>query len=561
MKLKGTSVTSRTLAQQGLIQTRDGKLWDRCRSCGQKWNVVTHSSKAQCRGCGSQKKPFDPTILPSIYVFFDTLSQDLQGLALHQETLQQKGYDIKDLSHGSVKKIIHKCNVCEQPKETPFKLFVQGKNLSHVKCKSVKTKATNLANHGVTNTYNIPAKVQQRQKAKDDEIQKSFKAKGYQVLSIDRNVKPDHIVVRFLCPHPNYHKHQITWKDWNTGKQRCGICFGNQVKITFDIVKESFELEGYQLLATTYVDNNTRLAYICPNSHKNETSWKIWERGHRCPCSKCNKSGTSKAEEEVRSLFSAYNPKKDRTIIYPKELDIYFPDHKVAVEYCGLYWHSADIQDRISVAYHHNKRRACVDKDVRLITLFEDEWLQHKEICISRIKNALGASSRRIFARQCKVREVDKDKARSFFVYNHLQGYGGAEKIFGLYYNEELVYAVSLRKPIRSHVTDKKTIEIKRMAPTLDTMVVGGASRLFKRVKEYARQRGYEQILSYCDKRWGTGKVYQQLGMTMIRESNYTPSLTNGRRRVSIQTYAGKEIPKGLYKIYDCGHQTWTYDV
>jgi very-short-patch-repair endonuclease len=63
----------------------------------------------------------------------------------------------------------------------------------------------------------------------------------------------------------------------------------------------------------------------------------------------------------------------DRSIINPFELDMVFPDHKIAVEYCGLYWHSEASSGK-GRDYHYNKMLKANKKGYRLITIFSDEW-------------------------------------------------------------------------------------------------------------------------------------------------------------------------------------------
>lgn len=535
-----------------IVQLRDKTRWDSCRSCGRNWQQVSHESGGRCRTCHRADYPFDLNSKPVKISYFETIEPELQALALPQQTLDEKGYDIDDLTRGSTKKIIHKCDVCGELKETPFKLFVQGKNLSHNHCKSSKTEITNTERYGVTNTRNI--NLGKRLGVKEQEIIKSFEDEGYDVVSVAR--EEAEIRVCFICPRG--HKHGITWGAWKRQEQRCGRCFGNNGKITFEKIKEELEAEEYVVLSLEYQDHLTPIKYRCPKGHINVTAWKYWQRGCRCP--DCRPS-SSRGEEEVRQAFSDYNPFKTRSIIPPYELDIYFPEHKVAVEYCGLYWHS-DKHDRIHPSYHYDKMKACEEQGIRLITLFEDEWLGKKEICISRIGNALGVAGSRIYARNCEVRAIAKDESSAFFESNHLQGRSrGVKQSLGLYCNDKLVYAVALGAPSRAHTSKgKKVLELKRMAPQKGMVVVGGASKIFKAVIQYAMSNGYEQIKSYCDLRWGTGKVYQILGMCQEAVTNYTPHYTNGRIRYRNQTFANKDT-KGFYKIYDCGHQTWVLDL
>jgi hypothetical protein len=56
-------------------------------------------------------------------------------LVLFGKTKEKFGYDPQDLTYGSSKKVIHKCDVCGEDKETQFRRFLNGIGLSHKKCK------------------------------------------------------------------------------------------------------------------------------------------------------------------------------------------------------------------------------------------------------------------------------------------------------------------------------------------------------------------------------------------------------------------------------------------
>ena len=84
---------------------------------------------------------------------------------------------------------------------------------------------------------------------------------------------------------------------------------------------------------------------------------------------------------------------------------MYFPELKVGIEYNGLYWHSEEMgKDR---NYHFNKSLECYDKGIRLIHVFEDEWLYKQDIVKSKIKHILGLNTNeRVYARKCYIKEV-----------------------------------------------------------------------------------------------------------------------------------------------------------
>ena len=90
-------------------------------------------------------------------------------------------------------------------------------------------------------------------------------------------------------------------------------------------------------------------------------------------------SHTSKGEKQVLNFIKQYYKgqiiENDRIIIGPKELDIVLPDLKIAIEYCGMYWHCEKMA-RDPRNIHSNKRKLAEERGYRLITIFENEWLE-----------------------------------------------------------------------------------------------------------------------------------------------------------------------------------------
>jgi hypothetical protein len=119
----------------------------------------------------------------------------------------------------------------------------------------------------------------------------------------------------------------------------------------------------------------------------------------------------------------------------------------------------------------------------------------------------------KIWARKCQVRKIGSKIARDFFNENHLQGFTPATVTYGLYHNSELLMCISFGKP---RFTKKIEWELLRAASSLNTSVIGGASRLFKRfVEEYDPK----SIVSYSDRRWNTGHMYLNLGFKFVNSS------------------------------------------
>ncbi len=286
-------------------------------------------------------------------------------------------------------------------------------------------------------------------------------------------------------------------------------------------------------------------------------------------CTKCNPM-TSKTELEI------YNFIKDNTTITVnqgvrnilkngKELDIVIPSLNIAIEFDGLYWHS---DKYLNTSYHLDKTKSCNEVGYRLIHIFEDEWINKKEIVKSRILNVLNLSFNKIYARKTTIREVNSKEATKFLEENHIQGKIGAKIRLGLYYNGDLVSLMifgSLRKNLGSK-SKEGDWELLRFCNKLNTSVVGGASKLLKYFEENYKP---SSLISYADRRWSEGQLYNKLNFTFLAETPSNYFYISGYKRLNRFNFrkdilvskgfdknkTEKEITKelGYNRIYDCG--------
>lgn len=214
--------------------------------------------------------------------------------------------------------------------------------------------------------------------------------------------------------------------------------------------------------------------------------------------------GTSKSykEQEVVDYILSLGvsiKRGDRTILNGKEIDILIESHKLGVEFDGIRYHSVYTGNK-DKTYHVDKTDLAEQHGYQLLHIFENEWDDRikREIWKSIIKSKLGLSGRKIYARKCTLKELSPAEARSFFEVNHLSGFIGASNHLGLYFNKELVSAISYGQSR----FDKTETELYRFASVINTQVVGGLSKLLKRLPK-------ENLISFADRRIsGTDSVY-----------------------------------------------------
>jgi len=88
-------------------------------------------------------------------------------------------------------------------------------------------------------------------------------------------------------------------------------------------------------------------------------------------------SWRSKAEIDLYEFLVEQFPNdkwvhSDKSIINPYELDVVNIDKKIAIEYCGLYWHSEGSSGK-KQNYHVGKYVKCKEAGYKLITVFESD--------------------------------------------------------------------------------------------------------------------------------------------------------------------------------------------
>ena len=282
-----------------------------------------------------------------------------------------------------------------------------------------------------------------------------------------------------------------------------------------------------------------------------------------CPICNPLKTGISIGETSlltyIKTIFNGTILTNIYNIIYPFELDIYLPDKNIAFEYDGLYWHNELNKDSL---YHLNKTKLCENNNIRLIHIFEDEWIHKQNIVKSYIKEFLGLNET-IPAESCIIKNITQEISDEFLNVNHILGYYNATNRYGLYYNNELV-SVML---INISENNKGSCEIIRYCNKLNTHISNGLSKLFYNfINEHTE---IYKISFLMDRRWPNEKLYENLGF--IKNNSILPDyyyVIDDTRHNKYEFFNKEKITdceyntmihknmldKKIYKIYDCGN-------
>ena len=293
------------------------------------------------------------------------------------------------------------------------------------------------------------------------------------------------------------------------------------------------------------------------------------------PIQKYRSEGTS-LEIFIRQILDKYNISyitNDRSILNDKELDIYIPNKRIAIECNGVYWHS----DRHkSKNYHFDKFKECNNNGVRLLHIWEDQYINNKNIVESIILSKIGLYDKRIYARKCEIKYVDNETSKHFLNENHIQGNTSSSVKLGLYYKDELVSIMtfSRRKSGVGKYQKDNSWELSRFCNKLNTQVIGGASKLFR---YFVNNYDFNNIISYASHDISNGEIYNILGFKedSISKTSYWYIDKNNMKRYHRLNFSKKQLIKkgyskdltefqimdGLnyFRIYDSGQTKYIY--
>lgn len=478
-------------------------------------------------------------------------------MILNHETFEKFGYDETNVKKFGQNVIILKCDVCGVVYEKEaVKVFMCRKNsksdvdvCGSIQCIKKKREDTMLQKFGVVNAG---LSKELRQKVKNTCLEKYGAEEA--LLNKEIKKKADDACYKKYGVNNVFESVWCKEKIKETNLEKYGVKYSSQNKEVRNKIENTF-LKKY---GVTYPSLNSNISKKISNSWIKKSYDKIetvdikpmfsvteffgFNKGinykFQCKkclnifennymgvcCYKCNPLPRSDIENELKDYIQTIytgiikcNCRKEFDNKF--EVDILIPEKNLAIELNGNYYHS-ELSGGKHKKYHLYKTLACERLGIKLIHIFEDEWRDKQEIVKLKIKHMLGENvNNKIFARKCQIKTISFDDIFKFLNTYHIQGGDKSSIRLGLFYNNNLVSVMTfggLRKAM-GYKKEKGVYELIRFSSS--TNVIGGASKL---LSHFVKNYNPVKIISYADRRWSNGNLYEKIGFRKI--SNGTPN-------------------------------------
>lgn len=359
-------------------------------------------------------------------------------------------------------------------------------------------------------------------------------------------------------------------------------------KTTDEFKKEVYNLVGekYTVLGE-YINCHTKILFKDNNCGKTfKMSPTHFLEGERC--FKSSKNNLNIVEDSnikyksyknnfIKFIKSFY---KDNIIIKNNGYDLYLNKENILISYIDLYKFSEKFKDN---NYLINKMKKYNEKNIRVINVFEDEYINKKKLIKLKLRHILNIDNKeKIYARKCYIKEISTDTKNKFLNKNHIQGADNSNIKLGLFYQNILMAVITFCKP-RISLGQRKSNnsinwELSRYASNIHYRVIGGFGKLFSYFKNNYE---FNSIITYADLRWSIGNLYHKVDFKLdhISKPNYWYIKKGIIKREYRFKYRKQNLKKlfpniysnnksereimqeaGYLRIYDCGNLVFIYN-
>lgn len=241
----------------------------------------------------------------------------------------------------------------------------------------------------------------------------------------------------------------------------------------------------------------------------------------------------SQVEDWLTSLGITF-VRNNRSIISPKEIDIWMPQFNLGIEIDGLFYHS-EIAGNKAPSYHYDKQEAAIQAGVRLVQVFTDEWMFRPDLIKSIILSKIGLLHS-INVSECNVEKIEWDRAQTFLGEHHISGAGRQGDAYALVRDDEIMMVMTFGEN-----------ELIRYAQSIS--INGGMERL---VHHAMVDLGIVSLTTILDRRFYSGASLGEIGFVQTGVIDQDCRFTDYYKR-----YQDEEL--GCDLVWDAGQTVWKY--
>lgn len=254
---------------------------------------------------------------------------------------------------------------------------------------------------------------------------------------------------------------------------------------------------------------------------------------------KRKKNKSSKEENElfnyIKNLESGVVEQGNRKILNGKEIDIFIPKKKIAIEYDGIYSHifrkNESTQSKIKDKnYHLNKTLLSKSQGINLYHFYSSEWNYEKEKIQDFIKRIL------------HLNPVVNITQNNIITKREI-----CENIIELNLVVDSITALKVRLK-----DGKRHLLIENYEVNSKLTLKNG----FKYILKYLSDNYNIPIYYKVDRRFGEGRLFTSYGFKLIRELDPKILFTDNSYD---KLYETKILNKTNYEIYNCGYLLLRY--
>lgn len=284
-----------------------------------------------------------------------------------------------------------------------------------------------------------------------------------------------------------------------------------------------------------------KLWWRCLEGHEYYAAVQDVVRG-KAKCNLCINT-RSLGEQELALFIHENSPYyleiNSRSVISPYELDMYIPEKNLAIEFNGVYWHTeAQGKDE---SYHYNKWKMCKDAGVDLVTVWEDDWRDRREVVETMLRSKLGMYD--VNARDLTVVDVKTFREANMFFFTYdLYGSNIGNHTAGLVDDSGDVVVML------SWYCMDNIVYVDKYASSC--AVEDGLSVLLEKVKVFARSHGCVKIVGMSDNEYSVDGVYELCGFDRVGDVGARCWKVEKNTRVL-------DGDDGGNNIWDCGRVRW----